>query len=208
MFLIQKKKGLAFIEKIKKYNIVILDDGLQNYTIVKDIKLLLIDRHILFGNKLCIPAGPLRQSIKTCLERVDCIIFTGNPSKQVNLKINKRTFNSEIRINNNKIKKNQKFLAFSGLAVNQKFFDTLKLNDYNVKEKIEFSDHFSYSENLIQKLIKIAKTKQLRLITTEKDKVKIDKKFHKYIDELLIEAKIKKDDEKKFRIFLESRLSD
>ena len=76
-------QGITLIEKkFEKHDVVIMDDGLQNYELHKDLNLLAIDRKTLFGNRRCIPAGPLRQTVKTCMKNVDAIIFTGNKGKE------------------------------------------------------------------------------------------------------------------------------
>ena len=79
--------GAKYIENLKKnYDIIIMDDGLQNYQLEQDVKLLLIDKKLLFGNGYCIPAGPLRQTITQGLKKIDAIIFTGDgDTKDINL---------------------------------------------------------------------------------------------------------------------------
>ena len=87
---------------------------------------------------------------------------------------------------------NKKFFAFSGLAYNLKFFNSLTKEKINVKITKEFSDHYKYKEKDIIKLIKIADQNNLNLITTEKDFVKIPKKFHKKIKYIPINVQFKK----------------
>ena len=79
--------GANYIENLKRnFDIIIMDDGLQNYQLEQDIRLLLIDKKLLFGNKYCIPAGPLREPINEGLKKIDAIIFTGeNETKSVKI---------------------------------------------------------------------------------------------------------------------------
>ena len=73
--------GAKYIETLKKkLDIIIMDDGLQNYKLEQDIKLLLIDKKLLFGNRYCIPAGPLRETINQGLKKIDAIINLVNIS--------------------------------------------------------------------------------------------------------------------------------
>merc|ERR1712023_467654 len=70
--------GAKFNEKQKgKFNIIIMDDGLQNYQLRQDIKFLLVDKKLKLGNGYCLPAGPLRQPIERGLNNIDKIILTG-----------------------------------------------------------------------------------------------------------------------------------
>ena len=94
--------GAKYIENLKKnYDIIIMDDGLQNYQLEQDIKLLLIDKKLLFGNGYCIPAGPLRQTITQGLKKIDAIIFTGDGDiKDINLNFinNIQNFDTKLEI--------------------------------------------------------------------------------------------------------------
>ena len=48
-----------------------MDDGLQNYSIGKDLCFLTVDRKSLFGNEFCLPSGPLRQSLNSCKKNIN-----------------------------------------------------------------------------------------------------------------------------------------
>lgn len=58
-------------------DILICDDGLQHYALQRDLELLVIDGDRRFGNGLCLPAGPLRETTKR-LRSVDMLITNGN----------------------------------------------------------------------------------------------------------------------------------
>ena len=77
--------GAKFIEDLKdNYNVILMDDGLQNNKLEQDIKLLLVDKKLKFGNEFCFPSGPLREPIKQSLENTDAIVLTGNDIKFIN----------------------------------------------------------------------------------------------------------------------------
>ena len=57
-------------------DILICDDGLQHYALQRDLELLVIDGERRFGNGLCLPAGPLRETTKR-LHSVDLLIANG-----------------------------------------------------------------------------------------------------------------------------------
>ena len=51
-----RSHGAKLIEKLKdNFNVIIMDDGLQNYQLDQDIKFLLVDKNLKFGNEFCIP---------------------------------------------------------------------------------------------------------------------------------------------------------
>ena len=57
-------------------DILICDDGLQHYALQRDLELLVIDGERRFGNGLCLPAGPLRETTRR-LRSVDLLITNG-----------------------------------------------------------------------------------------------------------------------------------
>ena len=107
-----------------------------------------------------------------------------------------------------KVSVKKKYLAFSGLGNNVKFFNTLKNANYNIALTKEFQDHHNYKENEIIDLIKIANENNLKLITTEKDIVKIPKKYHLKINCLKMKIKFDKKDLISLKSLLLKKLND
>ena len=203
--------GAKFIENHKyNYDVILMDDGLQNYQLEKNIKFLLVDKNLKFGNKLCVPAGPLREPINQRLKEIDSIILTGNNTDQ-DIGLRKisdyiSVFNSSIKIMQSSNIKGNKFLAFCGLANPDKFYETLEKGGCKVFLTKSFPDHHQYTEEEINHLILEAKNKNLTLITTAKDYVKIiDKKNE--IQVLSIESSFNAKDELRFKAFLKEKLN-
>ena len=75
----------------KNYDTVILDDGLQDYKVKKNLNIVCFNQNQLIGNGLVIPSGPLRENL-SILKNVDIVLING--VKDLNfenkiLKINK-----------------------------------------------------------------------------------------------------------------------
>ena len=202
--------GAKFIENHKtKFNVIIMDDGLQNYQLKQDVKILLVDKHLKLGNGYCLPAGPLRQPIKRGLNDIDKIILTGENHK--NEKDLFKSFDisvikSNIKTTNLPKIKKEKLLAFCGLANPNKFFDTLKKNGYEISSTRKFPDHYAYKKNDINSLIFDANDLNLKLITTEKDYVKISENKDQ-IHFLPIELELCVKDKLNFELFLQEKLN-
>ena len=203
--------GAKYIENLKKnYDIIIMDDGLQNYQLEQDIKLLLIDKKLLFGNGYCIPAGPLRQTITQGLKKIDAIIFTGDgDTKDINLNFinNIQNFDTKLELKKTFKTKQNNFLAFCALGNPIKFFNTLKKNNFKIVLTKSFPDHYEYKNKDINTLKEEANNRNLKLITTEKDYVKIDDKENE-ISVLPIEINFSKADGNKFKSFLKEKIND
>ena len=83
-----------------------------------------------------------------------------------------------------------KYLIFSGIGNPSDFKDILLENKFNISREIVFPDHYNYSLNELEKIQNIAKNENLKIITTEKDFMKIPEKFKKEIDFLAIDLVI------------------
>ena len=102
-----------------------------------------------------------------------------------------------------KFKKND-YLTFSGIGDPNSFKNILK--KYYIKNKLNliFPDHYNYSDLDLKKIRNIAKSKRLKILTTEKDFYRIPVKFRKNINFIKIELKIKKF--QKFKQFISKYL--
>ena len=73
------------------------------------------------------------------------------------------------------------------------FFKNIKKkNYYIIVNQIEFSDHYIYKKNDILKIIEKAKKLNTKILTTEKDYVKIPKIYRKKINFISIDLEIEK----------------
>ncbi|HJW81918.1 MAG TPA: tetraacyldisaccharide 4'-kinase [Acidiferrobacterales bacterium] len=59
-------------------NVIISDDGLQHYRLHRDLEIAVIDGTRRFGNRLCLPAGPLREPVSR-LRSVFVRVANGTP---------------------------------------------------------------------------------------------------------------------------------
>ena len=155
------------------YEIAILDDGLQDYSIKKNLNIVCIKSDYGFGNKKILPSGPLREPLSKLTE---CQIVIINGDRNIELEDFVKKKNSQIKIYQSKyeiknIEKfiNKKFLAFSGIADNGNFFRLLKNNDIQICNSIEFPDHYHFTKNDIKNLMNLANKNGAKLITTEKN---------------------------------------
>ena len=179
----------------------IFDDGLQDRNINYDLSFVCFNSINLIGNGFLIPAGPLREKIKS-ISKYDAVFLNGNEEDVSDFKILIKKYNSNIKIfetyyvltNSEKFNKNDKYIIFSGIGNPASFKKTLIKNKFNVIKEIEFPDHYDYSKNDIQKIKLHAKNLNAKILTTEKDFVKLNPDDTEGIKFLTIDLIIKRED--------------
>jgi tetraacyldisaccharide 4'-kinase len=181
----------------KKYNCVILDDGLQDFSIKKNISIACFTSQQGVGNAQIIPSGPLRDSLFS-LKKIDIAMINGDKNKRLEKILQKYNKNISIFytryiINEPKKFHNKKYLAFSGIGNNINFLNLLKKNNIKYYDHKFFPDHYPYSTKDIASLNNIAKDKKLNLITTEKDFLRINHSQRKNINFVQVTLSIDKE---------------
>jgi|TARA_B100000767_G_C19757851_1_gene533834 tetraacyldisaccharide 4'-kinase len=181
----------------KNFKLAILDDGFQDNSLFKNLNILCFNENQLLGNGYTIPSGPLRENINS-VKRSDIIVINGKKNKEFEKKLNLiskkfKIFYSYYKPINIKKFKNKKILAFAGIGNPENFFSLLKKYKLNVKAKIAYPDHYLYSKNELDALIKKAKKNKLSLLTTEKDYFRIKHLGFSKIDTLSIGVEIVKE---------------
>ena len=208
------KKRLDAINKAinNAKDVIIFDDGLQERNIDYDLKIVCFKKNNWIGNGQLIPSGPLREKVES-LKNYDVVFLNGKNNSSVNieetiLKINSkiRIFNSNYEIKNlDKLDKNSNYFIFSGIGDPSSFKEILIENNINViKEKV-FTDHYIYKTEDVKNIIEEAKKVNAKILTTEKDFVKLSDDATGEIDYLKIELKI--EEEQKFINFLNDKLN-
>ena len=194
----------------KKYQVTILDDGLQQKNINYDLKIVCFNSDDAFGNGYMFPAGPLRESIKE-IKNYD-LAFLNGEKKNNQLKSKLKSLNKNLEIFEGQYKplnlKNfdlkKKYLMFCGIGNPHEFGQTLIKYKFNICDKVVYPDHHQLTDIDLKKLKNRAKKEKLTLITTEKDFFRLSKIQRKNIKFLKIKLEIT--NKNKFKKILISKL--
>ncbi len=156
--------------------VLVMDDGLQNPTLCKDVSLLVIDGGFGFGNGRVLPAGPLRESVAAGAARCRAAVLIGPdetdaagalppdlPVLRARLVPGPATRSLEGR----------RVLGFAGIGRPDKFFATLREADADVADAVPFPDHHRFSARELDTLMARAKSLGAVLVTTAKDTVRL-----------------------------------
>ena len=154
--------------------VVIMDDGFQNTGLRQDLRLLVVDGEVGFGNGRVIPAGPLREPIHRGMARADAIILMLPDREGIADAATCAVVRARLRpVPNGDAIAGQRVLAFAGIGRPQKFFQTLRELDAEVVNAVPFADHHAYTRDEIGHLRAQAEHAQAVLMTTEKDLVRL-----------------------------------
>ena len=135
--------------------LIIMDDGFQNPSLIKDLSLLVIDGEYGFGNGRMIPAGPLREPALTALKRADAVIMIGKQTVDIpnfpipNLPIIKAIIKADPEAEK---LADVRVIGFAGIGRPAKFFKTLRATDCDLRDGYVFGDHYHYKKHNIKML--------------------------------------------------------
>ncbi len=202
--IISKKRAEGISSALdKNFNIIILDDGYQDFSIEKNISIICFNSIQKIGNGLTIPSGPLRENLSS-LKNCDLVFINGDKDLVFEEKLKK--YNSNLNffyckydIENITKFSNEKVIAFAGIGNPSNFFNLLKNSKINVIKEINYPDHYSYKSKDLDSLIEQKDKFGAKLITTEKDFMRIKSNYRNSFDYIPIKLKIdNQDDFKKF----------
>lgn len=157
-------------------SVLVLDDGFQNPSLVKDCALLVVDRTRGIGNGRVFPAGPLRAPLDVQLALAQGIVLVGD-GDAANF-VAKRAETHKLPLFSAKLIPDaaatkefsgKKILAFAGIGHPEKFLTTLTALGAEVVDSRAFPDHHRFSASEAEALVSSAKSRGLTLVTTEKD---------------------------------------
>jgi tetraacyldisaccharide 4'-kinase len=179
---------------------IVMDDGFQNPALVKDLALLVFDAEAGAGNARVVPAGPLREPLATGLARADAVILMHGSKAPVRdeddapsrLDLALATFGKPVlhaTLEPEAAAPEGPLIAFAGIGRPQKFFDTLTALGAEMVDGASFPDHHAYTEADLKTLAAHAAAHGARLITTEKDHVRLPATWRERVLALAVVAR-------------------
>ena len=162
-------------------DIVLLDDGLQNPSIIKTRSIVVVDSETGFGNGYCLPAGPLREPVSEGLKRADLVLAIGSGAARQRFIAQWAQALSGVPVLGATLApletgmqwRGLRALAFAGIGRPQKFFDTLESLGVVLVRTKALDDHQPLAPALLTRLEHEAQTLGAQLVTTEKDAVRL-----------------------------------
>lgn len=153
--------------------VLVLDDGHQQRHLKPDLALLVIDAEVGFGNGRLLPAGPLREPVRSGFARADAVVLLGEgegppvPAGLPVLRARLLPDPAALRF------RGERVVAFAGIGRPAKFFRTLAAAGAELRAAVPFPDHHRYRAEEIMRLVETASAERATLVTTAKDQVRL-----------------------------------
>lgn len=167
-------------------DVVLLDDGFQHRKLARDEDVVVVDEAVGFGNGHLLPRGPLREPL-SALKRATLIWLRTSTSPvelppfsapQVRTRYGPTAWTDPSgALHPPEALAGEPVLALAGLARPGGFLRTLRQLGVEVQESALFADHHRFTARELQDVEARASRRGLRLVTTEKDAVRLPEGF-------------------------------
>jgi tetraacyldisaccharide 4'-kinase len=157
-------------------DVIVMDDGLQNPQLAKDLSFIVIDGAVGFGNGRVIPAGPLRKTLTTGVARAHAAILIGMDTSNAESALGGRlpVLNARfVPAPGMSSLEGRAVVAFAGIGRPEKFFASLLEAGCDLKDMHDFPDHHVFAPDEIGAILEQAAALGATAMTTAKDAVRL-----------------------------------
>lgn len=158
--------------------VVLLDDGLQNPSVIRDAAVVTVDAAVGFGNGKVFPAGPLREPVAAAMARTDLVLAIGPAEARERFArdwpLPVPVVGAELRVLETGMDwAGLPVLAFAGIGRPGKMFDSLRALGADLRGTVALDDHQPLTAPLLRRIEAQALAAGAQMVTTEKDAVRL-----------------------------------
>jgi tetraacyldisaccharide 4'-kinase len=161
--------------------VIVMDDGLLNHRLAKDLSIVLVDGVRGLGNGMVIPAGPLRAALDFQLELTDAVVVNepipgagDGVAEWMRNRFNGPVLRATaVPAEDASWLKGLRVVAWAGIGSPQRFFAMLTHLGAELVESVAFRDHQSVQDADADRLLAQAEWHDATLVTTEKDQARL-----------------------------------
>lgn len=158
-----RARGARYLQHLG-CNVILCDDGLQHYALNRSLEIIVLDSERLWGNGLCMPAGPLREGLWR-LKTSNLVIVNGKKREGFENFTLKPLYPKNLK--NGEDLREHEITALVGIANPERFYRTCESLGLEIVDKVELLDH-----DLIEEEALCALAKKRPVVMTSKDAVK------------------------------------
>ena len=180
----RRAQGARFIEASSNVRtVIIMDDGLQNPSIFKNLAIAVIDGKRGLGNGWTMPSGPLRAPLAFQSGLAGAVVLNGGTGPVPEIAGLRRLLtrysgplfhgHAEPKDETSHLE-GAKLIAYAGIANPERFFAALEQLGANLQARVPFPDHHAFTAENAERLLAMVAATGGQLITTEKDLVRLE----------------------------------
>jgi tetraacyldisaccharide 4'-kinase len=201
--------GARAIASNGAFDLIIMDDGMQNPTLQRTLTIGVFDGGSGIGNGWLIPAGPLRTPFASGLDQLDMAVINGEDETALRPRIASKlpVFDAALRPEAGVIETlaDTPLLAFAGIGRPARFFAGIESLGGQIAKKLSFADHHPYSQQDLAQIQEDAQRHGAEMITTQKDWMRLPADWRARV--AMLPVSVDMDDETGFLDSLEGRLA-
>lgn len=165
----KRERGAQFLADLG-VDVIISDDGLQHYSMDRDVEIAVVDGARMFGNRLMLPAGPLREGLWR-LKSVNTVVINGAVSKigRNTMMLHPQPPQPIDREEPRVLPRGSRVIALAGIGNPDRFYKTLEDCGYTIDSVLHVSDHGRMAVEKIRAAAAVTP-----VVMTAKDAVKYD----------------------------------
>lgn len=160
--------------------VIVMDDGLQNPALVKDLAIAVVDAVRGLGNGGVIPAGPLRATMETQFALADAIVVNASPgadpvrvqdiAARLRDSFHGPVIEAGVEADAAGLDlQGARVLALAGIANPARFYALLEQLGATIAGRAQFGDHHAFTDAEASRILAEARHLDARIVTTEKD---------------------------------------
>jgi tetraacyldisaccharide 4'-kinase len=154
--------------------VLVMDDGLQNPSLAKDLTIAVIDGSRGLGNCRVIPAGPLRAPLAFQLALVNAVVVNGGANDGIADWLRRGFAGPVLRTGtvpdgSTDWLRGTRVIAWAGIGSPQRFFRLLQDCGAELPQCVAFRDHQRLTERDADRLLRLSQRHGAGLVSTEKD---------------------------------------
>ncbi|MCY6382247.1 tetraacyldisaccharide 4'-kinase [Hoeflea prorocentri] len=157
---------------------IIMDDGFQSAAVRFDFALMVVDSLRGIGNGHVIPGGPVRAPMVDQMRHASALLVIGDgpeahPVIRVAGRAAKPVYEAKLKVIRPRRFRRKKVLAYAAIGNPEKFFVSLNSAGADIVDARGFGDHHHFVEDEATDLLDTASARDLQLVTTAKDMVRL-----------------------------------